>query len=502
MSNDGNNNGKSFLSRFEGVGYGLIDKSGILSGIVRRGGIKFKWAVIISLITVVIVFMFGMIFSAMTSSALISANDKLCKTIAGNISSAENILTAETRPLKRSLILQDLTSGLMKSNIPGLEYAAVYDLGGKLSDRKESYAAHTESFRRGWKIPRDVLDDIKNVEEFQKKKIAYERKDKSSVICYEYRLPFRFFNIKVGVIEIVFSEESILGPVRKAQLFILIPSFLLLIFGIFISIYISGGMVKPIRELAGGMNRVKDGDLTVNMDINRHDEIGDLSNEFNNMIQHLREKLQMQKFVSKSTMSMIKEKSAGGEIGLGGKRENLAFLFSDVRGFTAMSEKMQPEEVVEILNQYLDLQAQIIKNQGGDIDKFVGDEVMAVFSGPDKASRAMKAAIEIMEAIREFNKEREDSDLRTVNVGIGINMGDVVHGRMGSRDRMDNTSIGDAVNLAARLCSHAEPGSVLVSKEVIAEAPKGKFTGKKLEPIRVKGKAKPIPIFAVTGYVK
>jgi adenylate cyclase len=96
-----------------------------------------------------------------------------------------------------------------------------------------------------------------------------------------------------------------------------------------------------------------------------------------------------------------------------------------------------------------------------------------------------------------LNEEREEQGLITVEVGIGLNIGDVVHGRMGSRDRMDNTSIGDAVNLAARLCSSADSGEILASANLMAVAEKGRYRVKKLDPVKVKGKEKPVQIYSV-----
>jgi class 3 adenylate cyclase len=166
-----------------------------------------------------------------------------------------------------------------------------------------------------------------------------------------------------------------------------------------------------------------------------------------------------------------------------------------------MSEKMEPEEVVTILNEYLDLQAKIIKKNHGDIDKFVGDEVMAVFSGDEKADNAMACAIEIIDQIKKLNKNRDDTGLKSINVGIGLNLGNVIQGRMGSSDRMDNTCIGDAVNLAARLCSRAGSGAILASKDIVSKLTKDKFKLKKLDPITVKGKENPIEIYTI-AYAK
>ncbi|MBN1531298.1 MAG: HAMP domain-containing protein [Spirochaetes bacterium] len=484
-----------------GIVYRIIETIPGLKGLAAKGGILLKWTVLISLITVVIVALLSVIFTLMASSALKGSARQLCQTIAGNISSAESIITAERSTFRRSVILQDIVSGLSKSKIDGFEYAAVYDISGNLVEREKAYAAHTVATKRARPIPRDLYGEIRGVRDFQEERIVCQ-KDSESIPCYRYRMPFKFFNVPVGVIEVVFTEESILGPVNRMRLYIIILGVLILCGGVAISVFVARGMVKPINLLSSGMHRVRDGDLGVELSINRHDELGELGGEFNNLINHLREKLQMQKFVSESTISMIREHSKSGDIGLGGKRQNFAFLFSDIRGFTAMSEKLEPENVVSILNEYLDLQAQIIKKNKGDIDKFVGDEVMAVFSGPGKADHAFASAIEIIDSIKKLNDKRMKENKITVEVGIGIHSGDVVHGRMGSRDRMDNTSIGDAVNLSARLCSQADAGTIIVSKNVLSTATKGKFVGKKLEPVRVKGKAKPIDIYQITGMKK
>ncbi len=473
-----------------------------LGGLVRKGGILMKWTVLISMITVMIVSLLSIIFTLMSTSVLMSSTRQLCQTIVGNISSAESIVTAERSPFKRSVILQDLVSGLSNSHIKGFEYAAVYDTSGKLVEKKRAYAAHTDAMKRATFIPKDLYDEILQVKDVREDKIDYVRKDNTKIPSYRYRIPFKFFDVQVGIIEVVFAEESILEPLKRMKLYIIIIGAFILTCGIAISLVAAQGMVKPINQLSWGISKVRAGDLLVRIDVRRHDELGELGKEFNNFIMHLREKLQMQKFVSESTISMIKEHSKSGEVALGGQRKNLTFLFSDVRGFTAMSEKLQPEKVVAILNEYLDLQAQIIKKNHGDIDKFVGDEVMAEFSGPAKTDHALTAAIEIVDAIKKLNDERTEKNLHAIQVGIGINEGDVVQGRMGSRDRMDNTSIGDAVNLAARLCSAAEPGTILITKSSMATASKGKFLGKKLDPIRVKGKQKPIEIYQITGTKK
>jgi len=487
----------------------IIEKYETLKKLFLKGGIRLKWIIIVSTIILIVVFLLSWISITISSTALLNANDRLCRTIAANISSAESVITSEGSTFQRSLILQDYLKGVSNQNIRGLVYAAVYDLRGMLVERRYAYAAHTDGNKRARYYSKELRSEFKNIDSTAKEKIKYPvtvekdgEKIKEEVWCYRYRIPFNFFDTKVGVIEIVFTEESILGPVERARLIMVLVAIAMLLVGIGIAAYVSTQFVHPVVELTTGVTRVGQGDLTITLKVTTHDEIGVLTGEFNRMIIQLREKLQMEKFVSESTVTMIREKTVNGDVELGGVRKTMAFLFADVRGFTAMSENLPPEEVVGILNDYLDLQAQIIRKHGGDIDKFVGDEVMATFDGSSMADNALEAAVDIVQSIKSLNRAREDEGKRTIQVGVGLNMGEVVHGSMGSRDRMDNTSIGDTVNLAARLCSYADPGMILASREIMMKAGKKKFKGKKMDPIKVKGKAKEIEVYKITGKEK
>ena len=213
------------------------------------------------------------------------------------------------------------------------------------------------------------------------------------------------------------------------------------------------------------------------------------------MTQGLRQKLELQKFVSAATLNEVEDSEGG--IERGGERRWLTLLFSDIRGFTAFSETREPEEVVEMLNTYLQAQAQVVLKHQGDIDKFVGDELMARFSGPDQEARAARCAVEMMRAVQRINASRGETE-SAIQIGVGINAADVILGAMGSMHRMDFTAIGDGVNLAARLCSAAAPGQILASGTVEKAAsgiPSVAF--EPLEPILVKGKREPIPVFSV-----
>jgi hypothetical protein len=157
---------------------------------------------------------------------------------------------------------------------------------------------------------------------------------------------------------------------------------------------------------------------------------------------------------------------------------------------------MSPEEVVRLMNVYLNLQAKVIHQFGGTIDKFVGDEVMAIFEGRGNEINAVRAAIEIQNYCKALNSARASAGEKTISIGIGLNSGEVVMGNMGSEDHMDYTVIGDNINVAARMCGIAQPGTVLISK-AIAEAIGDQATLKDMHPVLVKGKDQPIGIAEV-----
>ena len=206
------------------------------------------------------------------------------------------------------------------------------------------------------------------------------------------------------------------------------------------------------------------------------------------------------RYVSKQVVDELLDDDA--KLNLGGEKREVTVLFSDIRGFTSMSEKMEPEKVVSTLNKYFSLMIDIVFKNNGTLDKIIGDELMIVYGAPtsskDDTQRALKTAIEMQEKINIFNKEREKNKEVPIKVGIGINKGLVVSGNIGSRELMDYTVIGDTVNLGARLCSAAGPDKIIVSKTVW-EATKELYLYKKLKPIKVKGKENEVNIYEVNN---
>ncbi len=187
-----------------------------------------------------------------------------------------------------------------------------------------------------------------------------------------------------------------------------------------------------------------------------------------------------------------------GAVQLGGSKRPVIIFFSDIRGFTPMSEKMNPDEIASLLTEYFTEMVEIIFEHGGTLDKFIGDAIMAIWGAPipheDDADRAMRAGIAMQKVLTELNKKWTGEGRQEVHIGIGINVGDVFAGNIGSERRLEYTVIGDPVNTASRLCSKAGPGEILISEpfyKSLKKPPKVEA----LEPIQLKGKAQAVPVY-------
>ena len=186
----------------------------------------------------------------------------------------------------------------------------------------------------------------------------------------------------------------------------------------------------------------------------------------------------------------------------GGKLSEVTLLFSDIRGFTSMSENTSAQEVVRMLNEYFEIMVDVIFAHQGTLDKFVGDEVIALFGAPVALPNAelcaIECALEMMRVLKDWNRLRVTEGLDEVQIGIGINTGEVVTGAIGSSRALQYTAIGDAVNTAARLCSNAKAGQLLVSEGTYAKV-MDRVAAIRLPPLKVKGKEKELNVYNVIG---
>ncbi len=187
------------------------------------------------------------------------------------------------------------------------------------------------------------------------------------------------------------------------------------------------------------------------------------------------------------------------QLKLGGQRQEISIVFADIRGFTSFSERLQPEELVVILNRYLSLAAEAVLKHEGTLDKFMGDAVMAFFNAPlpqeDHALRAVKAALDMQGAIDEYNKAEDGAQL---SYGVGINLGEAVVGNIGTAEQMNYTAIGDSVNLAKRLQETAGGGQILLSHSTYQKV-KDYVDANRLEPVQVKGRTAFEEVYKLIG---
>ena len=308
----------------------------------------------------------------------------------------------------------------------------------------------------------------------------------------------------VGFAVVTYMKEILERPYFQAKVFIFALAAVFAYAAIIITLFIADFIAEPIiqlcvnirkttnilNELLSGNAKIEANKLVFADNLKTRDEIKTLSKEIKNIITLVRGMLP---YVSFHTIRNA-EKDAGSR----SISRNLCFLFTDIRGFTKLCEKLPARDVIMMLNRYLNIETKIIFDNGGDVDKYVGDEIMAFFAGPKKEINACKAAMEIREALYREQQAAIKVGREPVSIGIGINAGYVVFGPVGSETRKDFTSIGDTVNLAARLeGANKQYGSKTIISESVYNNLNNAFICRELDYITVKGKTEAVRIFEV-----
>jgi adenylate cyclase len=205
----------------------------------------------------------------------------------------------------------------------------------------------------------------------------------------------------------------------------------------------------------------------------------------------------LERFLSPEVAEMV---VANPDIRLGGVNQEVTVMFADIRGFTPMSENLEPSRVVEILNEYFTRVTDVIFDNGGTLDKYIGDAVMAVFGAPiskgNDAANAVNSAVQIQRLLIELNRDAAARKWPELRVGIGINTGNAIAGNIGSPRRLDYTVVGDVVNTAQRLMANATGAQILISESTAKKLGKS-FDMERLPELRVKGRSEAVPVFSV-----
>lgn len=272
-----------------------------------------------------------------------------------------------------------------------------------------------------------------------------------------------------------------------------------------IAFWIARGVSQPVLQLVAHTRHVAAGDYTRRLELKRSDELGVLATAFNEMSAGLTERDRVRDLLDKNVSPEIAAQLMREGAALGGEEREATILFADLRGFTTMSEKLRPQELLALLNRYLDRMSTEIERQGGVIDKFIGDAIMALFGAPvvqgDAAERAIAAALGMERALTQLNAELVAEGRPPLGMGIGINTARVVAGNIGSHRRLNYSVIGDGVNVASRLQSEtrkAEFHANIITSAATVAAIRTKICAlRPLGSVQVKGRAEPVEIFAV-----
>jgi adenylate cyclase len=420
----------------------------------------------------------------------------------------ENQFTTQLMDLGESLVRAASSSAPDK--ILGEEDLALFQLVKNIAendqvvfaavtDHKNITRAHTMNELVGKPyIPPEVVKLIEAGNELKTSLIRYRGED----LLY-FEMPVVYQKLRVGGVHLAISQRKIVENLGDAKFFVLVLTLLMTALGILLSLGLSMYFSDPIRQLRESAKALGMGRFDYRIKTFRNDELGDLAYAFNRMAEdlELKEKIKdsFGRYVTPEIVEMILT-NPNGEWMKGSKVE-ATVLFADIRGFTTIAENKDPQAVLDLLNDYLTQVTDAVIKHGGHLNKFAGDEAMAVFgaplSDPAHAEAAVKAALEIQKSIAEVNSKREKDRLHLA-VGIGVNSGEVVAGNLGSSKRMEYTVIGDNVNVAARLTSIAKGGEILITKrtyDAIQNKDGLKVDERGMAPVR--GRKKGITVYCV-----
>lgn len=307
----------------------------------------------------------------------------------------------------------------------------------------------------------------------------------------------------LGVVSVV-EEDRVFEDVDRIQRQNFRLTVLILCLAILGVFYFSRTLTIPIVRLAGAMRRVERGEYHVELAAGPKDEVGSLTASFLSMARGLEEREKIREAFGRFVHEEIARRALKGEVKLGGEKKRVAIFFSDLRNFTGISEKLQPEKVVDFLNEYFSEMVECIYETHGVVDKFIGDAIMAHWGafrthGNDTVN-AIQAALLMRGRLHRLNSRLQGKGLPPLQQGCGINTGDVIAGQIGSRKRLEYTVIGDAVNLASRIeyLNKAFGTDILVSEESMREVP-AIFRSIQLPPVQIRGKAEPQIVHAILG---
>jgi adenylate cyclase len=298
------------------------------------------------------------------------------------------------------------------------------------------------------------------------------------------------------------SYDAALAPLRALQRRIVIIGTAGLLGALLIGVGLAGGIIAPLQGLVAGMREVLRGNLQYRSRIERHDELGFIAKSFNEMIDGLEERELIRDTFGRFVSHDVAEAVLTGRVPLQGERREVSILFQDIRGFTSLSERLDPAVLLRLLNQFFTEVVAAVEAEGGVVKQFLGDGVMALFGAPqpyaDHAERAVRAALGIVDRLKGLNETLAQEGIGPLEIGVGIHSGTVVAGLIGPDNRIEYGVVGDAVNVASRVESLTREmqATILVSRDISTQlGPAFKLGCTASMP--VKGKSQPVEVVEV-----
>ena len=298
------------------------------------------------------------------------------------------------------------------------------------------------------------------------------------------------------------SYDEALAPLRALRQRILIIGTAGLLGALLIGGGLAGGIIAPLQGLVAGMREVLRGNLQYRSRIERHDELGFIAKSFNEMVDGLEERELIRDTFGRFVSHDVAEAVLAGRVPLQGERRDVSILFQDIRGFTALSEQLDPGVLLRLLNQFFTEVVAAVEAEGGVVKQFLGDGVMALFGAPqpypDHPERAVRAALGIVQRLQGLNESLAGQGIAPLEIGVGIHSGAVVAGLIGPDNRIEYGVVGDAVNLASRVeaLTREMQATILVSRDISAQLGPA-FTLGRTATMLVKGKSQPVEVFEV-----
>ena len=274
--------------------------------------------------------------------------------------------------------------------------------------------------------------------------------------------------------------------------------------GLFVGLEVMAAVSGPIGTLQRHMEAVRAGELGGTAEITQLDTLGVLTSRYNSMVEGLRHRETIRETFGRYVTQQVAEEILSGRVELGGERRMATVLFADIRGFTELSEHLSPEDVVAFLNEYLGHMVECVLDNGGVLDKFIGDAIMALFGVPvtrgvqEDASAALRCARQMSERLDAMNADREARGLARIEIGIGIHSGELIAGNIGAPQRMEYTVVGDTVNV----CSRIEGLTKRLGHRILLSDATANLVGRdhplrELDTLPVKGRKRPVRLFTV-----